>query len=40
MALAGEQANNAKSIYAFARRVLEQAAAAKAADGGSTLSID
>jgi ATP-binding protein involved in chromosome partitioning len=37
--LAGEQANNAKSLFAFARKVLERAGQLKAS-GGSVLSID
>ena len=38
--LAGEQANNAKSLFAFARKVLERADELKARGGGSILSID
>ena len=38
--LAGEQANNAKSLFAFARKVLERADELKSAGGGSILSID
>ena len=38
--LAGEQANNAKSLFAFARKVLERADELKASGGGSILSID
>jgi ATP-binding protein involved in chromosome partitioning len=38
--LAGEQANNAKSLFAFARKVLERADQVKAAGGGNILSID
>jgi ATP-binding protein involved in chromosome partitioning len=39
VALAGEQANNAKSLFAFARKVLERAEELKAS-GGSVLTID
>jgi ATP-binding protein involved in chromosome partitioning len=39
VALAGEQANNAKSLFAFTRRVLEQVEAGRNA-GGGTLTID
>jgi len=38
--LAGEQANNAKSLFAFARKVLERTDELKASGGGSILSID
>jgi ATP-binding protein involved in chromosome partitioning len=38
--LAGEQANNAKSLFAFARKVLERADELKARGGGSILSVD
>ncbi len=38
--LAGEQANNAKSLFAFARKVLERTDQLKAAGGGNILSID
>ena len=39
--LAGEQANNAKSLFAFARKVLERVEEVKASGGGnSVLSID
>jgi ATP-binding protein involved in chromosome partitioning len=38
--LAGEQANNAKSLFAFARKVLSRADELKASGGGSVLSID
>jgi len=38
--LAGEQANNAKSLYALARKVLERAQELQSAAGGSILSID
>lgn len=38
--LAGEQANNAKSLFAFARNVKQQADVAKAAGGSSVLSVD
>jgi ATP-binding protein involved in chromosome partitioning len=38
--LAGEQANNAKSLFAFARKVLERTDQLKASGGGSILSID
>ncbi len=38
--LAGEQANNAKSLFAFARKVLQRVEAVKGSGGGSILSID
>ncbi len=38
--LNGEQANNAKSIFAFARKVKERADEVKAAGSGGVLSID
>jgi ATP-binding protein involved in chromosome partitioning len=38
--LAGEQANNAKSLFAFARKVLERADELKSRGGGNILSID
>jgi ATP-binding protein involved in chromosome partitioning len=38
--LAGEQANNAKSLFAFARKVLERADELKSRGGGSILSVD
>jgi ATP-binding protein involved in chromosome partitioning len=38
--LAGEQANNAKSLFAFARKVLQRVEAVKDSGGGSILSID
>ena len=38
--LAGEQANNAKSLFAFARKVRERAEELKSSAGGSILSID
>jgi ATP-binding protein involved in chromosome partitioning len=38
--LAGEQANNAKSLFAFARKVLQRVEAVKGSGGGSVLSID
>jgi ATP-binding protein involved in chromosome partitioning len=38
--LAGDQANNAKSLFAFARKVLDRADQLKASGGGSILSID
>jgi len=38
--LAGEQANNAKSLFAFARKVLERTEQLKSSTGGSILSID
>lgn len=38
--LAGEQANNAKSLFAFARKVLARVEELKSSGGGSVLSID
>jgi ATP-binding protein involved in chromosome partitioning len=38
--LAGEQANHAKSLFAFARNVLQRVEAVKGSGGGSILSID
>ncbi len=38
--LAGEQANNAKSLFAFARKVLARIEELKSSSGGSVLSID
>jgi ATP-binding protein involved in chromosome partitioning len=38
--LAGEQANNAKSLFAFARKVLGRVDELKSSGGGSVLSID
>ncbi len=38
--LAGEQANNAKSLFAFARKVRERTQELKSSAGGSILSID
>ena len=38
--LAGEQANNAKSLFAFARKVLQRVEAVRGSGGGSILSID
>ena len=38
--LAGEQANNAKSLFAFARKVLQRVEEVKGSSGGSILSID
>lgn len=38
--LAGEQANNAKSLFAFAHKVLERVEELKSGSGGSVLSID
>jgi ATP-binding protein involved in chromosome partitioning len=38
--LAGEQANNAKSLFAFARKVLSRVEELKDSGGGSILSID
>ncbi len=38
--LAGEQANNAKSLFAFARKVLSRIEELKGSSGGSVLSID
>jgi ATP-binding protein involved in chromosome partitioning len=38
--LAGEQANNAKSLFAFARNVLQRVEEVKGGSGGSILSID
>jgi ATP-binding protein involved in chromosome partitioning len=38
--LAGEQANNAKSLFAFARKVLARVEELKSSGGGSILSID
>ncbi len=40
VALAGEQSNNAKSLFAFARNVLARAEELKSSGGGSVLSID
>ncbi len=40
VALAGDQANNAKSLFAFARNVLARAEELKSSGGGSVLSID
>jgi ATP-binding protein involved in chromosome partitioning len=40
VALGGEQANNAKSLFAFARKVLARAEEVKSNGGGSILSID
>jgi ATP-binding protein involved in chromosome partitioning len=38
--LAGDQANNAKSLFAFARKVLARVEELKSSGGGSVLSID
>jgi len=38
--LGGEQANNAKSLFAFARNVLQRVEALKSSGGGSVLSVD
>jgi hypothetical protein len=38
--LSGEQANNAKSLFAFARNVLARVEALKGSGGGNILSID
>jgi len=38
--LAGEQANNAKSLFAFSRKVLQRVEELKSSGGGSVLSID
>jgi ATP-binding protein involved in chromosome partitioning len=38
--LSGEQSNHAKSLFAFARKVLQRADELKAAGGGSILTID
>jgi len=40
VALAGEQANNAKSLFAFARKVISRVEELKGNDSGSVLSID
>jgi ATP-binding protein involved in chromosome partitioning len=40
VALGGEQANNAKSLFAFARKVLARAEEVKSSGGSSVLSID
>lgn len=40
VALGGEQANNAKSLFAFARKVLSRAEEVKQHGGGNILSID
>jgi len=38
--LGGEQANNAKSLFAFARKVLARVQEVNSKGGGSVLSID